>query len=176
MFIKKLWKYNKLYTVLVAVFLAAYFFINFKHGITTAPIYQYGMFSGKFSVTDTQTIFKIVINQTDTLDFNKLNYVQRDKISYFLEKAPYINEGNAKTYLTVKNIFSKFGLGTIINERKNNCDLKNAQTEEIILQLLENVTQTKINSYKVYQQFYAYNGKLLTPASQIQLIYSNNGK
>jgi hypothetical protein len=109
MFIKRLYRHSKILFFAFVLFIVAFIFINYKWGLTATPIYQYGMFSSKFYIKDTQSVFKIYVNEK-LLDITKYSFAERDIMLVTLEKYGQQVNNNEAVYTVMKKIPQQFGI------------------------------------------------------------------
>jgi hypothetical protein len=123
MFLKELYRFCKKRFYLFLLFIGLTFLINYKSGAVITPINIYGMFSGGFKLSDTQAVYRLVVNDS-LLDYSKLTYVQRDLLLNFASKYENEDVWNKTTLATMKNVFNKVGLGSLMTNDKylNNVD------------------------------------------------------
>jgi len=62
MYLKKLYKQNKFWFVIVVLFAAGQLFFNYKNGVEFSPFYHYSMFSIKFSLKPDYEATEVVVN------------------------------------------------------------------------------------------------------------------
>jgi hypothetical protein len=150
MFLKKLYSYSKVMFFGFVVFVMVFVFINYKWGLTATPIYQYGMFSGKFYIKDTQAVFKIYVN-SKLLDITQYSFAERDIILMTLEKYGQHVKTNESVYAVMKKIPERLGLN-IMQQELFTCNVTDKEFTEWYRKLLQGIVGYTIANLEVYEQ------------------------
>ncbi|MBC7934995.1 MAG: hypothetical protein H7Y86_06510 [Rhizobacter sp.] len=114
MFLKQLYHYNKFWLAAFLLFILAFIYINFKWGYTASPVYQYGMFSGKYPVKDTQKIYQVYLNG-EFVNPASLNFADRDMLFTILTRYKHQKITNKNIFETNLIFYNKLGLGQHMN-------------------------------------------------------------
>jgi hypothetical protein len=169
MFIKKLYNYSKAGCIVFLFFIGSFFFINIKQGVVAAPILQFGMFSSVFYISDTQTVAQIYLNDT-LLNYADYSFAKRDIILTCLDMYLKQKETNSASFVTMKRLLSKIGIGKWMNERLYSNDITDEQFTNWYKLLLERVTKKSIYKLEIYSQKYLWNGSCLKPTGTVNKI------
>ncbi|MFT3981227.1 MAG: hypothetical protein QM687_12200 [Ferruginibacter sp.] len=117
MFIKQLYHYNKYGLAVFLFFLLFFFYINYKWGLVATPVYQYGMFSGSYSVKDTQQVYEIYVDGK-LLEPATLHFTRRDMLFTLIEKYERQKKDPLVLYQTMQQIFGRAGAGNMVSSEK----------------------------------------------------------
>ena len=93
MFLKKLYRHNKTLFLLFTAYLCAFLYINYKWGVIATPVLQFGMYSGKYRLQDTITVYRVVANNR-LIDPSLISAGQDDFIQTYLGLYPAYQENN----------------------------------------------------------------------------------
>ncbi len=118
MFITKLFRHSKPMGVCFSAFILLFLLINYKWGLVATPVLQYGMYSGKYRLTDTITFYNISINGQPNVA--RMSGSESDQVQSYLDDYVFYKENNLQVYQTMSNYFSKFGLMPIATAEKFN--------------------------------------------------------
>ncbi len=176
MFIKQFYKHSKINCLSLAFFILLYCFINLKQGIVLAPIFQYGMYSGKFYLNDTHSVYKIFINDKP-LDLSKFSFEKNDKIIGSLSNYIKAKSINPQTFKTVNNILSKLGISNFLQETVFSNNISDNDFLNWYKILLEKIIGEKLISLKIFsQKIMWHKGQLITISLPLKLytIGTNN--
>ncbi len=113
MFLKKLYGFNKIFCTGFVFVIILFCFLNYKRGMVMTPIFQYGMYSGIFHLTDTQAIYKIYVDDK-LIDLTKYSFEKNDDILVSIGNYEKAKHSNAITFETMKRIMSKVGLSSFM--------------------------------------------------------------
>lgn len=103
MLVKKLYRFNKWLFVFTLGWLLLFIVINVKWGMVASPVYQYGMFSSVHALSDTQSAYRLIVNNK-ILDPSSLSFAERDVLFVSLERYESQDANNKK----VSQSLSKF--------------------------------------------------------------------
>ena len=67
MYLKQLYRHNKLLFLGCVLFACAQLFINYKRGVVFSPFYHYGMFSGVIPVENKYNVTEVYVNEKQLL-------------------------------------------------------------------------------------------------------------
>ena len=151
MFLKKLYYFNKTAFTLLLLFVFTFIYINYKWGATATPVYQYGMFSSKFYIKDTQMAFKIYVDDK-LLDVTKYPFAKRDMLFVSLENYTEQKNINATVYGVMKKIPEKIGLTGLMKPEVYANSIDDETFAKWYRKLLEKITGQPIIRLEVYQQ------------------------
>src|SRR5437867_4049778 len=72
MYLKKLYQHNKLWFLVIIIFIAGQLFINYKRGVVFSPFYHYGMYSSVIKPAAQYNIPEVFVNgmRLATKDFS----------------------------------------------------------------------------------------------------------
>ena len=110
MFLKQLYHYNKFWLAAFLLFILAFIYINLKWGFTASPIYQYGMFSGEYHVSDTQKVYQVTVNDK-MIDPAKMHFTDRDIMLTSLSRYKKQEATNKAIFETGRRFYNSLGLG-----------------------------------------------------------------
>lgn len=151
MFIKELYQFNKAAFCALLLFLITYIYINYKWGVTATPVYEYGMFSSKFYMKDTQTVFKIYVNG-NLLDVTKFSFAEGDRLFVVLQNYRNQKNVNEQVYTLMKKIPEKVGFNSMMKPEGYKNSLSDETFTNWYRKLLEKITGQSITKLEVYQQ------------------------
>lgn len=159
MFIKKLYQYNKTACCLFIAFIVAFTFINYKWGITAAPLLQYGMYSSPLYLKDTQTVYVVVANG-ETINCSRLSFTNRDIIQLY--PATYLNSKsiNAAVFNTMKPYFGFTGL---MQPEKYNTELTDCSFTSWYKHKLQAILKKRVDALQVFKQDFLWQDNMLQP-------------
>ncbi len=175
MFLKKLYNFNKATFFLLLLLLSIYIYINFKWGVTATPVYQYGMFSNKMYLKDTQTVYKIFADDK-LLDLSTLSFEKRDMLLVSLQNYSKQIVVNDAVFNTMKLAPQKIGVPGLMKPGRYRNTLTDENFTRWYKKLLAQITGKKIQSFSVYQHQTLWNNnilKVLTPPQKINFIVDN---
>lgn len=159
MFIKKLYQYNKTASCLFIAFIAAFAFLNYKWGITAAPILQFGMFSSPMYLKDTQTVY-VVVADGETVNCAGLSLTNRDIIQLY--PADYLRSKNVNE--AVYNTMLPFmGFTGLMQQSKFNTRVSDNSFSNWYKQKLQAILNKRIDSLQVFKQDFLWQGNMLQP-------------
>lgn len=169
MFITQLYKYSKTACLAFLAFILVYIFINYKWGAVATPVYQYGMFSTKFYMKDTQTIFKIYTNDK-LLDITAFHFAERDMLIVSLENYSKQGKVNNSIYNTMNKIPV---LGKMMKQEFYTNNISDTVFTAWYSELLQKVSGKPVEKLEIYRQKVLwYNGFLneITPPQKLAFI------
>jgi hypothetical protein len=163
--IKHIWTKHKLLAILLCVYFLAFIGLNVKQGIVATPVLQYGMFSGKQSLTDTATSYVFYINN-EKINLSNYSFTERDVILTSLDKYLSHKENNLAVYNSFNGIMQKMHFYTNQTGFTNN--VNESSFNNWYTQKLENILDVKIKSAEVYSQKFIWqkNKIILTDSAQ----------
>lgn len=113
MFLKQLYHYNKYGFTVFVLFIVTFIYLNVKWGFVATPVYQYGMFSGRYAVNDTQQVIHFYTG-SERIPVEKLHFSDRDMLFTMIEKYEKQKTQNPLLYNTIDGIYAKFGLRSLV--------------------------------------------------------------
>ncbi len=161
MFLKKLYTYNKKLFSLFVCFILSFVFINYKWGLTIAPIMQFGMYSKLVKITDTVIVYKIEANKNLVI-FSNYNLFKRDVLELPLYYKQNESENNKTIYTTLKKVASKLNLNKKTNEFSFTNNYTLLKFNNWYTLKLTTILKTKIDSVNVTTQTYNWKNLKLT--------------
>lgn len=159
MFIRKLYQYNKTACRLFIAFIAAFAFINYKWGITAAPILQFGMFSSPMYLKDTQTVY-LVVADGERIDCSKLSLTNRDIIQIYPADYLRSKEVNVAVYNTMQPYIGFTGLMQL---DKYNPKVSDSSFTNWYKQKVQAILKKRVDSLQVFKQDFIWQGNSLQP-------------
>ena len=165
MFLKALFKFNKLYFLVSVLLLFIFLFINYKWGMVAAPISHYGMYSGIYKTQTPKTIYTHTVNGK-VINSQNLTIIQND----FLQSFPafYENEKNINlaVFKTMLPYLSRLGLA----REKDSAKFLNHYSEENFknwyTEKLAGIVHEKIDSFSIQRQDYIWQENHLMPIAE----------
>lgn len=159
MFIKKLYQFNKAACYLFIAFITAFAFINYKWGITAAPILQYGMFSSPMYLKDTQTVY-VVVADGETIDCSGLSLTNRDILQLY--PANYLDSKSINT--AVFNTMQPYiGFTGLMQLDKYNPKVTDSSFTNWYKQKVQAILKKRVDSLQVFKQDFVWQGNTLQP-------------
>jgi hypothetical protein len=172
MFIAQLYKYSKTTCLAFIAFILLFIFVNYKWGAVATPIYQYGMFSSKFYMKDTQAVFKIYTNDK-LLDITAYHFTERDMLTVSLEN--YMKE--AKVNRSIYNTINKIPVLTkLMKPEFYTNNISDTIFTAWYKGLLQQVTGKSVDKLEIYRQkMIWYSGTLneVATAQKLPFIVTN---
>lgn len=163
MFLKKLYQHNKFLFFTVILFLAAYFYLNYKWGISATPVQQYGMFSGPFSLQDTLQVYQVKVNG-QWINNARVSTIERDLIQSFPEYYRSENMVNREVY---NNLESYLFMGGLLSPTGHRHKFFNQVNDTLFTNWyrarISGIIQEKVNSLQVYRQLFTWKNSRLNP-------------
>jgi hypothetical protein len=159
MFIKKLYQYNKTACCLFMAFIAAFTYINYKWGITAAPILQFGMYSSPVYLKDTQTVY-VVVADGETVNCAGLSLTNRDIIQLYpadYQRSKNVNEAVYNTMLPF------MGFTGLMHTAKFNPEVTDSSFTNWYKQKLQVILKKQIDSLQVFKQDFLWQHNALQP-------------
>ncbi len=169
MFLKECWRFNKMTTLVFVLFIFLWVYINYKQGAVATPILQYGMYSGRFYINDTQNVVRLVVNDKP-LDFSNYNMSERDQMQIYLEDYISAKEKNEMVFNTMQRIFNKAGIGKYMKRDNFTNQVSDQDFTTWYKKMMEKITGEKISRLQVFQQKYIWrNGQLTAIAEPVKV-------
>lgn len=163
MFLKKLYYHNKVLFFAVIAFLAAYFYLNYKWGISATPVQQYGMFSGRFSLQDTLQVYQVKANGR-WINNARVSVIERDLIQSFPDYYMSENLINREVYT---NLEPYLFIGGLISETSHQHKFFNRINDTLFTAWykarITGIIHEKVNSLEVYRQLFTWKHSRLNP-------------
>lgn len=162
MFFTKLYNHSKALFLIVVLFLIAFVFLNIKWGAVASPIYQYGMFSGKVRMSDTQKVYRIYVNDR-LLNLTQYSVSDRDKLLSFLDQYKYEKQKNAATFTTMRRLLLHTGIGNIMHEKIYTNNISDVQFTVWYKSMLQQIVGYRVTKLAVYTQLFKWESVTLKP-------------
>ncbi len=169
MFLKECWHFNKMVTLFFLLFIILWGFINYKQGAVATPLLQYGMYSGRFYINDTQNVVRVFVNDKP-VDFSKYDMSERDQLQIYLEDYIASKEKNEMVFNTMQRIFSKAGLGKYMQKEHFTNQVSDEAFTNWYKNMAGKIAGEKISRLQVFQQKYIWrNGQLTAIAAPVKV-------
>jgi hypothetical protein len=172
MFLTQLYQYSKTLCLAFIAFILVFIVVNYKWGAVATPVYQYGMFSTKFYMKDTQVVFKIYANDK-LLDITAYHFAERDMLLVSLENYMKQEKVNGSIYTSMSKI-------PVLNQLMNPELYSNNIPDTIFTAwykgLLQKVTGNTADKLEIYRQKVIWNnGNLreVTAPQKLSFIVTN---
>ncbi len=162
MFIKKLYDYNKTRCFAFVAFIIAFVFINYKWGVVATPVLQYGMFSGKVYLKDTQTVYIIEANHK-IIDCAKVSIAERDMLQVYPDYYEKQNFKNEAAYTTMKKYIRYTGLLGLMNVDKFTNKITDSVFTNWYKLQIEKIINEPVLSLSVFKQHFLWKNTRLEP-------------
>ncbi len=160
MFIKNLYRYNKVMFFGFVVFIIAFIFINYKWGMVATPVLQYGMFAGTFHLKDTQTVYIVEANHK-VINNGEVSFTNRDIIQVYIDNYQRHKAVNQSVFTTMKKYISYIGLSSLMNNDKYTAAITDSVFTNWYRTKMETITGEPIQSMAVYRQHFVWQDKAL---------------
>lgn len=161
MFLKQLWHFNKYGTVFFLLFIFMWIFLNVKQGAVATPLLQYGMYSSRHYINDTQHLLHLFINK-NRVDFTKYSTAEKDHLQTYLEYYLIQKNNNDVVFNTVRRILKKTGIGWWMKYENYTNNINDRNFTIWYKSLAEKITGEKISSLEAFQQKYIWHAGQLT--------------
>jgi len=155
MFIKNLFKFNRLYSIVFAGFVLLFVFLNLKKGLIATPIYQFGMYRGIMHKTDTLYVLHIYLNNKK-LDVSKYDFPIRDILVCSVLNYQKSSHINVEIYQTFESIFNRIGYSNISNESFFTNNINDTQFLKWYKTYLEKIVIYPISKIEIFSQKYVW--------------------
>jgi hypothetical protein len=175
MFLKHLWDFNKAVALVFVLFILSWGYINYKQGAVAAPLFQYGMFSGKFFINDTQKVIRLYVNK-QPVDFTQYSMVERDMLQIPLENYLEERKTNETIFYTMKRVLGKAGIGQLMKEEKYTNNITGKDFMKWYKKRLQKILGYPVNNVDAYLQKYTWKVNSLQPVDtplKINLVVDN---
>ena len=153
MFLKDLYNYSKPAFYGFIGFLMAFIFLNYKWGMVAAPVFQFGMYSKPVSIKDTQTVYKVYLNEKPA-DLSKFGFTERDILLVSLENYQKSFPINESVYLTMNRILSAAGANGLMKREVYVKDANYTEFNYWYKKLLQEIAGYPVNSAVVTRSVY----------------------
>ena len=172
MFLKALFKFNKMYLVITVLLLFTFLFINYKWGMVAAPISHYGMYSGVYKTQTPKTIYTHTINGK-VINSQDMSIIQNDFLQSFPEYFQNESNINHSVFKTMQPYLQKLGVA----KQKDSAKFLNHFTKQEFKnwyeQKLSAIVNNKIDSFSIQQQDYIWSATGLFPVGKATKINFN---
>ena len=171
MYLLKLYKHQKQNFILVILFLSFSLIINYKSGMIATPINLYGMFSGGYSINDTLSVNKIVIDG-QPLNYSKYSYEKRDLMIGILDKYLLEKQNNSDIFETFKKLSLKVNSSINISSTTFNNQINKDVFMKWYGELLTRICKKNISQFEIYNQKYIWKENALVSVDSVVQIMS----
>jgi hypothetical protein len=169
MFLKELFYYSRLLFLSFVVFLFFFVYLNIKWGVVAFPINQYGMYSGKYTLKDTQQVY-LIYADGNPIDVSKLAMAERDILLSSVDYFRTEKENNAAVFSTMKRVMGKFLIGKLMKEPIYSNLTNREGFKDWFRTKVEKITHTAIARIDVfYQKFYFKQDRLYPLTAPLKL-------
>lgn len=164
MFLKQLYQYNKYGWAAFLFFVIAFFYINIKWGVVATPVYQFGMFSGTFHVSDTQHLYEIWVDGKK-INTAEMHFTQRDMLFTMIERYQNASKLHPQIAETLQHLYRRAGLGFLNNDKA----YQQGTTDKVFAQwCLQYLKLPQAKRLQVMQSKYIWHNKAMLPVSTAQ--------
>lgn len=171
MFIKKLYRYNKVLGGLFTLYIISFVVINYKWGLVATPVLQYGMYSSILHINDTQTVFRV---EADHVPVNNAgaSLTNRDILQIYPDIYARQQQINEDAFATMKKYVGYTGLssGMTIDRYTNRI------TDSVFLRwyagCVQRTTGKPVSHLTIYKQDLTWQNNRLQPAGMAVKLYS----
>ncbi len=170
MFLKKLYYFNKVFCTILIIFIAGFYFINYKRGLVVAPIFKYGMYSGVFHTSDTQKVVHLYINDKK-IDLTKYDFASRDNLMVSVLNYKMSTQANIDMYEKIEPSFSKIGLSNFMQQDKYTNKVTDEQFMDWYKGYVGHIVGYPVNKIVVYSQLYTWQSDVFMPVSSPKKIF-----
>jgi hypothetical protein len=171
MFLKKLYRHNKIFFFVAVGFLSGYIYLNYKWGITATPINQYGMFSGKYFIKDSLLVYSVKANNK-MINFADLSLIQRDLLQSYPDYYEMEKHNNEAIFNTISNYFNYLGIPAGKQQYKFTNQCSAVLFSKWYQSKIENIIKKPITSLNVYKQYFVWENQKLQPIdTPVKLIF-----
>ncbi len=119
MYLKQLYRHNKLLAFWVVAFFAIQIFINYKQGAVASPFYHYGMYSAVIKIDSSYNV-RLLYSKGKILRGEDISIRNWDKLHNMIEKSANEQSTNDSILLTVQKFFSKLHWPVDASKFRNN--------------------------------------------------------
>ncbi len=151
--IKYIWKQHKILALLCCAYFLVFIWLNIKQGIVATPVLQYGMFSGKKTLSDTSSGYIFYVNNKK-IPLSNLSFTERDILITSLEKFLQNNENNEVVYNSFSNIIQKANINLSSKKELYTNKITDSTFKNWYKQKIEKFTKIKVESVNIYKQKY----------------------
>jgi hypothetical protein len=169
MFIKKLYRHSKMGCFVFVAFTMAFIFINYKWGVVATPVFQYGMFSTSFYLKDTQTAYRIYVNDQE-IDLTKYAFAKRDMLLVLLENYEKEKIVNTEVFLTMRQLLKKTGVGYLMKQAYYSNNINDTTFTVWHKKLLEKMLGYPVVNAAVFRQKVILKNSVVQPVSSPEKI------
>jgi hypothetical protein len=162
MFITKLYTHSKIGCFAFISFIMAFIFINYKWGVVATPVLQYGMFSGKAYLKDTQAIYIIEANHK-IIDCTMISLTERDILQVYPDYYEKQNAINQTTYTTMKKYMRYSGLSGLMNIDKFTNKITDSVFTNWYKLKVKKIINEPVLSLSVFKQHFLWKNRRLEP-------------
>lgn len=165
MFLKELFLFSRVLFISFISFIVLFLFLNIKWGVVAFPVNEYGMYSGKLHVSDTQQVYRIYTND-QLVDFSKLSMSQRDMLQYSLDFYKTEKANNAAVYATMNRLLKRFFIGSFMKEENYTNKTEELQFYQWFQNRLGRISGTHVSRMAIFSQKYLWDKDSFKPVSE----------
>ena len=155
MFLKKLYRHSKPGFFFVIVFLLAFLVINYKWGVTATPVFQFGMYSTPFHITDTQEVYLVKVNDK-IINCGELSFMDRDIIQLYPANYAKQERANLAVYLTMRKYLVMAVRAGLMNIEKFSNNIQYSTFAAWYKQQLEKILKERVDSFSLSLQHFTW--------------------
>lgn len=176
MLVREIYRYNKALLWAFVLFISAFIILNIKGGFIVTPIYMYGMYTGTHTLHAPADAYFISVNGKP-LAFKNYDLTTRDILTSSVDQYIKSEQNNTALVPSVKKIFSRLGLATLIREENFEHKATIVEFSMWYKNLVEEIMGKKVNVLQIQKQSYIWDGTVFTflapPKTILQLGNTN---
>ena len=164
MFLKELYSYNKALCIGFLLFICAFIFINYKQGAVATPIYQFGMFSEKFHIKDTQTVFRLYVTGKPA-DLSECNFQQRDMLLVSPEHFKSSKEKNKNIFFQMKKMAGRIHFEKFLRDEIYTNNISDSAYFHWYKGMVSSITRKSAVNTEIFTQKFVWDTDSIKPVS-----------
>jgi hypothetical protein len=162
MFLVKLYQFSKMLFIGFVIFILLFCVINLKQGLVVTPVFQYGMYSAVAHLSDTQSVYKIYVNNK-AIDFTKFSFEENDDLLVSVSNYEKAKKSNAIIFETMKRIVGKAGIAGFMTEVTFSNNISDQVFIEWYTKRVEKIMGSSIQAIEIFSQKMLYQNDTLRP-------------
>ncbi len=171
MFITELYKQSKIMFLCFSAFVVCFLVINYKWGAVATPVLHYGMYSGKYYVTDTITFYSINVNGKP-LNASSLTVGEYDKLQNSIDQYVSYEQKNKMVYTTMHPYFHRLHLMDFSHGNPFIVAVSTKDYYQWVKNKIEDVIGQPVAEFAATRQSLRWNGTILQPVGTgIKIIF-----
>ena len=155
MFLKKLYRHSKPGFCFVIGFLLAFLVINYKWGVIATPVFQFGMYSTPFHITDTQEVYQLKVNE-EIINCSDLSFMDRDIVQLYPANYAKQERANLAVYLTMKKFLVVAVRARLMNIEKFSNRIQDSTFTTWYRLQLEKILKKRVDSFSLSLQHFTW--------------------